>query len=214
MKQSCIPPLRILFLHFGQLRLAVSIQRDMPTKDFDIINNVIQRKRIEQTYSDVLVINKVSKCRNGVPSRVTGRILIPINLSEKHLPRDQVDWNGNIRMLSVEFHSPSWFNSLIDNFFCGPRLDHSSSLEDVRRKWEVFCEECRPALIPNLSRLWFRTCPTTWFSYGLYVLDIEQYNLLRTILLDESLLGSDRVHYQLVTKDQFSQFPRSKQTMY
>ena len=89
MKQSCIPPLRILSLHFGQLRLAVSIQKDMPKKYFDIINNVM-KINIEETYSDVLVIDKVSKCRNGVPRRVTGRILIPINLSENHFPRDQV----------------------------------------------------------------------------------------------------------------------------
>ena len=91
MKQSCIPPLQILSLHFVQLRLAVSIQRDMPTEDFDIINNMIQIKRIEQTYGDVLVIDKVSKCRDGVPRRVTGRILVPINLSENHFPRDQFD---------------------------------------------------------------------------------------------------------------------------
>ena len=54
----------------------------------------------------------------------------------------------------------------------------------------------------------------TWFSYGLYVLDIEQYNLLRTILLGESLQGNDRVHYQLATKDQISQFPRSRQVIH
>ena len=54
----------------------------------------------------------------------------------------------------------------------------------------------------------------TWFSHGLYVLDIEQYNLLRTILLDEILRDSDRVHYQLATKDRFSQFPKSKQMVH